>query len=261
MYFRYLDVSIRSQMQYRASFIMQSIGHFLVTAFEFLAIYALFGRFGNLKGWSLAEIAVFYGMINIAFSINDSLTRGFDISARLIKSGELDRILLRPRSTVLQLMGFEFTLRRVGRFSQSLFVLIFGAAHLGIQWHAGKIILMLWAICGGSCLFVGLIIAQATLSFWTTESLEIMNTLTYGGIETGQYPIAIYLPWFRKFFTFVVPLACVNYFPVVAILEKPDPLGSPVWFQHLSPVMGVFFLVLGLLLWRIGLRHYSSTGS
>ena len=30
----------------------------------------------------------------------------------------------------------------------------------------------------------------------------MMNTLTYGGVETTQYPINIYRPWFRNFFTF-----------------------------------------------------------
>ena len=47
---------------------------------------------------------------------------------------------------------------------------------------------------------------QATLAFWTTETLEIVNTVSYGGVETAQYPLSIYRPWFRHFFTFVVPL-------------------------------------------------------
>lgn len=261
LYSRYIGISIRAQMQYRASFIMQTLGHFLVTAFEFFAIWALFDRFGHLRGWTFPEVAVFYGMISVAFAISDTLTRGFDISARLIKWGEFDRMLLRPRSTVLQVMGFEFTLRRIGRFTQGIAVLILGASLIQVDWSPGRILLLLWAISGGSCLFIGLIIIQATVSFWTIESLEIMNSLTYGGIETASYPIVIYLPWFRRFFTFVVPFACVNYFPVVAILEREDPLGSALWFQCTAPVAGVLFLVVGLLFWRFGLRHYSSTGS
>jgi ABC-type uncharacterized transport system permease subunit len=33
----------------------------------------------------------------------------------MVKAGDFDRILLRPCSTVLQLLGQELTLRRVGR--------------------------------------------------------------------------------------------------------------------------------------------------
>lgn len=261
LYTRYIGISIRSQMEYRVSFIMQTLAHFLVTILEFVAVWALFQRFENIRGWSFYEIAVFYGMISIAFSINDFLTRGFDIISRLIRTGELDRYLLRPRSTVLQLLGYEFTLRRFGRFSQGVLILIIGVRHLDVTWTPGKIAVMLWAIGGASCLFIGLIIIQATLAFWTTESLEIMNTLTYGGIETAQFPITIYQAWFRKFFTFIIPLACVNYFPVLLILERPDPLGtSPLW-QALAPATGVLFLGVGLLFWNFGLRYYTSTGS
>jgi ABC-2 type transport system permease protein len=248
-------------MQYRASFLMQTLGHFLITGIEFLAIWALFERFGSLKGWTLPQVAFFYGMVTIAFSINDTLTRGFDIVGRLIKSGDFDRMLLRPRSTVLQLMGYEFTLKRFGRFSQGLAVLIWSALSLRLDWNVGKLFFVLWTLMGSTSFFIGLLIIQATVAFWTTESLEIMNTLTYGGIETAQFPMSIYLPWFRRFFTFVVPLACVNYFPILAIIEKPDPLGSPLWFHHLAPAAGLLFLAVGTRLWRFGLRHYSSTGS
>ena len=45
----------------------------------------------------------------------------------------------------------------------------------------------------------------------TVESIEIVNCLTYGGIETAQFPLSIYRPWFRSFFTFVVPLVAINW--------------------------------------------------
>jgi ABC-2 type transport system permease protein len=78
--------------------------------------------------------------------------------------------------------------------------------------------------------FLGLVVLQATLAFWTVESLEVANTLTYGGVYAAQYPIEIYSKWLREFFTFVVPLSCVAYFPIVGILGIDDPLGAPRWF-------------------------------
>lgn len=261
LYFRYIGISVRSQLQYRGSFVMQTLGHLTVTFAEFLAIWALFARFGSIKGWQLAEVAFFYGAVNTAFAIADSLTRGFDMAPQLVKMGDLDRYLLRPRSTVLQLLGYEFTLRRFGRFSQGVVILAVAASTLGVAWTAGKILLLLFTIAAAACLFMGLLILQATLAFWTTESLEIVNTVTYGGVETAQYPLPIYLPWFRKFFTFFIPLACVSYFPIVSIFGRSDPLGSPPWFRSVAPLAGVLFLGVALCAWRFGLRHYGSTGS
>jgi len=53
----------------------------------------------------------------------------------------------------------------------------------------------------------------------------------------------------------------VNYFPVLLILEKPDPLGTTALFQGISPVAGLFFLLAGVFFWNFGLRYYASTGS
>src|SRR5262249_17517009 len=102
---------------------------------------------------------------------------------------------------------------------------------------------------------------QATSAFWTTETLEVWNAFTYGGSYAVQYPMSIYRPWFRTFFTLVIPMACVTYFPGIAILDKPDPLGTPAALVWASPLAGCAFLGASLLVWRLGVRHYTSTGS
>ena len=261
LYLRYLGISIRGQLEYRASFILHAIGQFAVTAIEFVGIWALFDRFGNIRGWSLAEAAVFYGMISVTWALADALGRGFDMFGNMVKAGDFDRLLLRPRSTVLQLMGTEFTLRRFGRLLQGVLVLGWAIPSLNASWSAADAALLLMAMTGGVCLFLGLVILQATSAFWTTESLEVWNAFTYGGVTMSQYPIAIYRPWFRRVFTYVIPLACINYFPVVAVLGRPDPLGTPRILQWLAPLAGVVFLGISLQFWKIGVRHYRSTGS
>ena len=58
-----------------------------------------------------------------------------------------------------------------------------------------------------------------------------------------------------------MPLACVAYYPVLAILGKADPLGAPAWVGLVSPLAGFVFLVAAFGVWRFGLRRYASTGS
>ena len=93
------------------------------------------------------------------------------------------------------------------------------------------------------------------------KSIEIINSTTYGGVESAQFPVTIYDKWFRRFFTFVIPLATINYFPAHAILGRNDVLGSTRLFQWLSPLAGVIFLLVCLQIWNVGVRHYRSTGS
>jgi ABC-2 type transport system permease protein len=133
---------------------------------------------------------------------------------------------------------------------------------LDVQWTAPRVALACYAVVGGACLFTGLLVVQATVAFWTIDSLEAMNTVTYGGVETSQLPMSIYRPWFRRFFTFVVPLACVSYFPALGVLGREGMApGWPVWFFWSAPTIGVLFLAASLGLWRFGVRRYCSTGS
>src|SRR5258708_3471142 len=93
LYGSYAGISMRGQMQYRASFLMQAIGGFFNSCLEFAAIWMLFDRFGHLKGWTLPQMAMLYGMISVTFAIADAIGRGFDQFASMVKAGDFDRLL------------------------------------------------------------------------------------------------------------------------------------------------------------------------
>ena len=261
LYFRYLALSIRAQMQYRWNFVFATLGHGLITGIEFLGIAVLFARFGSLRGWSLPEVALLYGIMSLAFALADAFARGFDLFSRMLKAGDFDRLLVRPRTTVLQLAGQEIVLRRIGRIAQGLAVLLWAASVLHLAWTPARLALLLGAVVGGACCFFGAFVLEATLAFWTVEGLEVMNTVTYGGVEAAQFPLSIYRPWFRRFFTFVVPLACISYFPALVLLNRPERAHVPEALLWLTPFAGLLFLLVSLRVWQFGVRHYRSTGS
>jgi ABC-2 type transport system permease protein len=259
---RYFTASMSAQMQYPASAIMLTCGNFAATAIEIVSIWALFQRFGAVKGWTFGEVMFFYALIGISFSIADFLSRGFDVfGTNFVRTGAFDRLLLRPRSTALQLVGHEFRVSRFGRFLQAAVILAMATSSLHFIWTAGAVALALWTIAGGTAFFVALFVLQAVMAFWTVESLEMVNALTYGGVHAGQFPFSIYARWFRILLTFIVPLACVAYYPVLAILGRSDPLGAPDWLLPLTPMAGFVFLGLSFLAWRLGVSKYTSTGS
>jgi ABC-2 type transport system permease protein len=261
LYSRLAALSIRAQLQYRVSFVMQTVAHLLVTGGEFLGIWALFSRFGSLDGWDLGQVCVFYGLTNLAFAVADAITDGFDHLGDMIRLGDFDRILLRPRSSVLMLLGHELTLRRLGRLLQAAAVLAYGLTTSTALPFALALPLVVWTVAGSITLFVGLRILQACVTFRTIESIEIMNVLTYGGVTTASSPLPIFVRWFRRLFIFAVPLAAVSYYPGLALMRLGDPLGAPTWIGWLSPLAGPVFLLVSLAAWRYSLRWYVSTGS
>ena len=262
LFLRLVGASLAGQARYPASALMLTLGQFLVTSIEMLAVWALFDRFGSVAGWTLGEVALFYGLVNVMFAIADMLGRGYDVlGTELLRSGAFDRLLLRPRPLWLQLMTYDLRLSRLGRLLQGLLVLGYATAITGLAWHPEQIALAGFAVAGGVALFLGILVLQGTLSFWTVESLEVANVLTYGGVQAAQYPLALYGRWLRWSLTFIVPLAAVAYYPVVSLLGKADPLGAPSWLGLVSPLAGFLFLAAALWAWRFGLRRYASTGS
>ncbi|MCW8133473.1 MAG: ABC-2 family transporter protein, partial [Planctomycetota bacterium] len=101
----------------------------------------------------------------------------------------------------------------------------------------------------------------ATLAFWTTESLEVMNAFTFGGVETAQFPLSIYPGWMRALFLFVIPLGCVTYLPVAVVLGKELPMEISPALGVLAPLAAFAFLALTILIFMLGVLHYASTGN
>jgi ABC-2 type transport system permease protein len=262
LYGRYVVTSLRAQAQYPTATLMLTAGHCAATSIEILGVFALFNRFGSVGGWTFGEAAVFYALINITFSLADMLSRGFEVfGTDFVRTGAFDRVLLRPRAAALQLAGYEVRLSRLGRLVQASVVLIIATRLVPITWDASTVAIAVWAVAGGVALFMGILVLQATLAFWTVDSLEIMNVLTYGGVQAAQYPLNIYAAWFRRVLTFGLPLAGVAYYPVLAILRRPDPLGAPDWLLPFTPLAGFAFLAVSFVAWRAGMARYSSTGS
>src|SRR2546423_23439 len=99
LYGHYVRASLRAQMQYPASFVLTSLGAFLATGVEFIALWALFARFHRVAGWRFGEVALFYAVIGVSFALADGLTRGFDVfGVQFVKTGDFDRVLVRPRA-------------------------------------------------------------------------------------------------------------------------------------------------------------------
>ena len=261
LYLRLIRCSIRSQLTYRASFVALAIGNFLATGASFIATWFLLQRFHAIGGWSINEVAVLYGVVDIAFGLPDLTNNGLEQCGTLVRRGDFDRILLRPRGAVLQLVGREFALRRGGRLAQGLLVLIWGLRHVTTPFGWAAAGLLVFAIGGAVCVFQGLALLQATISFWTLQTLEMLAILNFGGIETSEFPVHIYGRWLQRLFMAFVPVATTTYFPVLIVLHKPDPFGLPLIAHVLAPLVGPLFLLVMIFFWRLGVRRYASTGS
>jgi ABC-2 type transport system permease protein len=259
----YLKIVAKGQLRYRSTFWLNISGQIFIPLSVLAGVVLLFARFGDLKGWTANEALLCYGVAHCAFALAELFARGFDSFAGVLSNGEFDRILVRPRSPIVQVLGARLELTRFGRLAVGFAVLGWaiaglsaGGASSGVEWTALKALALCLMVLGGALLFSGIFILGAAFAFVTTDGLEVVNVFTDGGREMAQYPISIYERPMRLFFTFVIPFACVNYLPLMYVLDKG---GSP--FASFLPLVGALFVLPCLAVWKAGVRRYVSTGS
>lgn len=256
LYGKYFMIHLKSAMQYKASFLMTAIGQFLVTFKVFLGVYFMMGRFGTIRGYSYSEVLLCFAAMLLEFTLAEMFARGFDSFSSIISNGEFDRIMVRPRNEIFQILGARIELTRISRMLMAVVMFVYAIKTCSIEWSASKVITVFFMIIGGVLLFSGLFLIYASICFFTIEGLEFMNIFTDGAMEYGKYPIGAYGKRVLQICTFVIPYALVQFYPCMYILGRVSYIG-----YMFLPLLGGLFIVPCYGLWRLGVRHYKSTGS
>ncbi|MCL2216474.1 MAG: ABC-2 family transporter protein [Defluviitaleaceae bacterium] len=256
LYMKYFAIHLKSQMQYKTSFFFTTLGQFLVAFATFLSINFLFARFDSVGGFTYEEVLICFAVMVTSFSLSELVGRGFDRFPLLLGDGSFDRALVRPRNVIFQVLASKMDFSRLGRFAQALLIFIYVIPRSGIDWTFWQILTLVLMIICGALLFFGLFVIYAAISFFTLEGLEFMNVLTDGGREHGRLPFSVYGEGVLKFLTYVVPLALVQYYPLLFLLGREDS-----FFYAFTPVIALIFLVPCYIFFKFGMSKYKSTGS
>ena len=261
---RYMIHAVRmlfkSAMQYRASLLMQIVAQFVMTGGELLAVVVLLTRFRAVGHWGAGEIMFFFGVMQSTFALTELFGRGITSFPWFVQRGEFDALILRPRPLLTQVLVSQLDPRRLGSFLVGVAAMLTAGAQLSIQWTLLKALLLLEVVLGSMLLVLGLFMIEATASFFSVKSIEMVNVLTYGGRSACQYPVDVYPGVLRFLFTWIAPFAMCMHWPVSWVLGAPM-VELPVWGYFLTPLAGAAFFAVMVRIWYVGVRHYRSTGT
>ena len=252
---------VRSQAQYRTSFVVDIIGSVLFGVLDIASVLVLFRVAPTLGGFAFADVFLMAALAGTAFAAADFLVGNVERLRVYVRSGLLDAVLVRPLGVLTQLTAIDVAPRRVGRVVFGIAMLAVAVAQAQLVLTPLSLALLVVTPIAGAVIFAGIFVATATMAFWWIESGEIANGLTYGGLNFTQYPITIYGALFRRLFAYAIGFAFVAYYPALALLDRSDPLGGPAILGYVAPLAAAIVAAAAALLWRTGVRHYRSTGS
>lgn len=260
LYLKIALYQLRSQFEYPLNTIVGFVNQFIVFFLEFISMWALFDLFGQIDGWKFSEVFLIYGIVNMSFAMAEVVMRGFESNmTSLVRNGDYDRYLLRPRSTILQISAFNFQFVRLGRALQS--ILIFG---IGIYMNSSLIngsewILLFIAAIGGCLLYFSLYIITGIITFKVMQYTEFMSIFIQGSVSTMQYPMTAFPKWIQNIFTYVLPAATITYFPIATILDKS--IAFPRFVGYTAPIVCYIWFYLTICLFNKVEKSYISSGS
>ena len=260
LYLKLIRVAVQSRMQYRADFVTGIIGVIVMNVTTVALIGILVQRFRHLNGWTLWEMVFLYCLWILGHSLFSLFFWHIRTLEDYLVQGTFDQFLIRPASPFVLFLGREIQYLGVADATFGIAGLSLAFANLHLQWGITKWLFFAAAILAGTLIETTLVLMIACISFWTGRSRRANNLLMQLNVMVQYYPADIFGYVFRVIVTGLIPVAFMNYYPALMLLDKLDKSGPLWWLGYMSPVVALVLVFISAGVWRLALRHYSSSG-
>jgi ABC-2 type transport system permease protein len=261
MYLSCARVAIRGQMIHRSAYWAGVVGQWLSYGATFATLFIMTRSFHALAGWNAEEVLFLYGINVLSYALAASLF--FNPCTGLagkIRTGEFDIALTKPLSPFSHEFCMGFNFGYVSHVTLSLGVLVFAGLRTGLDLTVPRVLLFAAMLMGATLTQGAFLIGISALSFFLVNEnpfFDIFWTIKH----FINYPLHIYPALLQVLFTFVVPLAFMNFYPAVALLGKDPGTVFPIQAAIGTPLAGLLLFAGSIVFWNRALSAYQSTGT
>lgn len=259
LYGQFLRVAILGKVQYKADFFVGVISVLILNAVNLSLIGILVYNFNTLGKWNIWDLLFLYSFWMLSRGIYGVFFWHLSDLEEMIVGGTFDAYLVRPVSPFLQFIGKDISYTGVGDFLVGMLGFILAATQLGIQWHIGQWVYFVACVLSGTLIQVAINLIGASLCFWTTRSNAAMYIAERFTVLMQQYPVSIFGKYFQIFVTCLLPVAFINYYPSVVLLDKAA--GEIQVWHYFAPLVSVIMLAIASIVWTKGIKRYAGTGN
>lgn len=248
---------VKARLAYRVDFLVDTMAVSFALAVQLAVLGVLFSKVESLKGWSYHQVLFIYGFSLVPLGIfNLTSVNLYRFSDRFIIQGHFDRVLMRPVSTLGQVLFEQFNVSGLNEIVIGTAVMVYSGLKMDYQPDLWDVFAVLVLGPSASLVYTGVFLTLTAVSFWHEDRMGIAPPV-YNMIRFARYPITIFGTAVRFFLTFILPFAWVAFYPATWFLGSPE-------FSRLAlltPVVGGAVMGGSVLVWQAGVKNYSSTGS
>lgn len=253
--------AMRGAAQYRADLFFSMIAGLLFQGTGFLTVWVILARFDAIAGWTIADMALLYGMRLFAHGLWVVFLSPLSHLSRYIREGMFERYLVRPVNPLLQLMTTKIWFAPFGDLLGGAMLLGVALSIVDIDWSLWKVLFLIAALLGGAMLEAGIQLGLSSTSFHFVKADQLRFTTDQIFSMFGNYPAKIFGSAGLWALTAVVPVVFVAYLPASALLGHAHDTGLPSVLAYISPLVGLCVTVIGYRVWMYQLRNYQGTGT
>lgn len=218
-------------------------------------------RFQPLNGWDFPELAFIYGLGLLSHGILVVLFINTWHMDNMVIHGQFDRLLLRPMNVFFQLMASYFNFIGLIDLIPGTIIFLYGCHLVGFEWSFANIVKLALVLIGGVLIRAALFVSLGTIAFWTKRNASMVGFALSMLERATMYPLSIYPYLIQVFFTFVIPIGFISFYPAADFLGKDSGFRIPLDLALWTPIIGIVCFLLSQYLFRHGLKNYESSGS
>ena len=257
LYRLFLAQYLKRLMEYKADFWIGLGGFLLFQASGIAFLYLIFQQIPKLNGWGFNELLFIYGFAQIPRGLDhlfcDNL---WMLSGRIIANGEFDKYLLRPINPLFHLISEIFQPDALGELAVGFALVIYASSALALTWTIGSIASLAFMVVMGMVIYTALKLIFASFAFWLKFSQSIVFFM-YTFSDFAKYPLEIFHPAVRNIISFGLPFAFTAFIPAAWFVGKTDW----IWAFVGTTTAATVTWIIGITVWKAGIRAYESSGS
>lgn len=254
---QYFAQYAKVRLAYKADFIIAFFSSMAATVLGFGFILVLFSKIPRLQDWSFNEVMFLYGFSLIPLGFFNVVSWNlYDFSEIYVIEGKFDRVLLRPVSTLFQVVFEKFRLESLQEVVTGVAVVVICLRRLHLALSIPDGLWFVVMILCGTLIYLSVFLILTAVSFWFEDRVGIVPPV-FNMLNFSRYPLTIYNVFIQFMLSWVIPFGFATFYPSTHFLGRT---AFNTYF-HLVPVVAAGFSALAIVVWNRGVANYSSTGT
>lgn len=257
LYARMMSQNLRAILEFQSDFVLSVGSAMLSQILGIVFLGVIFSHIPTIDGWGFWQVLFIYASIFLTEGFASLFFEGTWRISGLVNRGELDRMLLRPLSPILQILGSAIGINGVGNLLVGTVMITDSFLHVPIHWSIGKLLMAILLLLSAISIRVAINFASNCSAFWIKNAGNAVPFMVHSISDFAKYPLTIYAPALQAVVGIIVPYAFISYVPAAYFFSA----GGISWVAMLCPLVALYCMAVAVVIFRMGLRQYESVGN